>query len=262
MIKLSKPDSTLIKEMYVHDHEAMLGGTFDNEMSTMCCLWKTLKSDSNFMDIGAYEGYFSLFASHKIKTGMIYTFEPCIGSYEIVKKNVELHNLTNVNVFNMAICDKVGSTNIYWRPQAQCISRIFDLPSDNNPYYSDNIPTITLDSLVIDENSKIKNNIIGNRSIDLIKIDIEGAEVELFNGATKFFKKNNNCIVALELHCNNIRERSERGYINIDTFLKTIENMFDLYNYEVHKRIIIDTESMRKCIKVSKGILHYYLIPK
>jgi len=259
MIKLSKPNSFLVKEMYVHDHEANQDGKFDTEMSTICFLMKHLKSDSNFMDIGAYEGYFSLIASHIIKTGMIYTFEPCISSYDIIKRNVELYNLKNVNVFNMAICDKVGSTNIYWRPQAQCISRIFDIPSDNNTYYPDNVPTISLDSLVSDDNANIKNNIIGNRSIDCMKIDIEGAEVELFNGATKFFKKNNYCKVMLEIHCNNIRERKD---VNIEAFLKTIENMFDFYDYEADKRNIMDTEAIRKCMNVSKGTIHYALIPK
>ncbi len=256
MIKLSKPDSLLVKEMYVHDHEANQGGKFDTEMSTICFLMKHLKSDSNFMDIGAYEGYFSLIASHKIKTGMIYTFEPCVSSYEIVKKNVELHNLINVKVFNMSVCDKVGRANIYWRPQAQCISRIFNIPSDNNTYYPDNVPTISLDSLVVDDDA---NNIIGNRSIDCMKIDIEGAEVELFNGATKFFKKNNHCKVMLELHCNNIRER---GDVNIDVFLKTIGNMFDFYDYEADKRITMDIEVIRKCLNLSNGVLHYALIPK
>lgn len=259
MIKLSKPDSLLVKDMYVHDHEASQGGKFDHEMSTICFLMKNLKSDSNFMDIGAYQGYFSLIAAQKIKTGMIYAFEPCISSCEIVKKNVELHNLTNVKVFNMIVCDKVGRANIYWRPQAQCISRIFDISGDDNTYYPDNVPTISLDSLVSDDNTDREGNIINGNNIDCIKIDIEGAEVELLRGSTRFFKKNKQCKVMLELHCNNIRER---GDVNIDTFAKTIEEMFDFYNYETGQRIMVDVESIRNCLNVSKGFLHYFLVPK
>lgn len=260
MRKLSKPDSLLVKEMYVHDHEASQGGKFDHEMSTICFLMKNLKSDSNFMDIGAYQGYFSLIAAQKIKTGMIYTFEPCISSCEIVKKNVELYNLANVKVFNMAICDKVGRANIYWRPYAQCISRIFDIPSDDNTYYPDNVPTISLDSLVSDDNADRENNIIGNcNNIDCIKIDIEGAEVELFKSATRFFKVNKQCKVMLELHCNNIRER---GDVDIDAFAKTIGSMFDFYDSEADQRVIADVEAIRNCLNVSKGFLHYFLVPK
>lgn len=244
--------------MYVHDHEASPDGKFDHEMSTICFLMKNLKSDSNFMDIGAYQGYFSLIAAQKIKTGTIYTFEPCVSSYEIVKKNVELHNLTNVKVFNMAICDKVGRANIYWRPYAQCISRIFDIPSDDNTYYPDNVPTISLDSIV-DNNTDRESNIINCNNIDCIKIDIEGAEVELLKGATRFFKRNKQCKIMLELHCSNIRER---GDVNIDEFAKTIGDMFDFYNYETDQRIMADTEAIRNCLNTSKGFLHYFLVPK
>lgn len=240
MIKLSLPNS-IIGEMFTHDHENA-AVVSDYEMFVVEFLMKNLKSDSNFMDIGAYQGYFSLIASKKIKTGMIYSFEPCISSYEILKRNVELHNLTNVKTFNMAISDKRSNTKLYWRPGAQCVSRIYDLPMDNNFNFTEIIPTMSLDNF--------------SGSIDYIKIDIEGAEVELFLGAKNFFSRNKQCKVVLELHSMYIRARND---VNLDRFLDSLQDIFDFYDFNMNK---YSQDEINKLYLPSSGGVHLVLTPK
>lgn len=224
MIKISMPNS-IIGEMFTHDHENNAAVVFNHEIFVVEFLMKNLESDSNFIDIGAYQGNFTLIASKKIKTGMIYSFEPCISSYEILRKNVELHNLTNVKTFNMVVCDKTGNTNIYWRPGAQCVSRIFDISTDNNEYFHNNVLSTSLD----DVHNLFKDK---TAAIDCIKVDIEGAEVELFRGAKKFFDRNTQCKVILELHPSNIRQRNDS---NLGKFLDSLRDMFDFHNFDMKK---------------------------
>lgn len=219
MIKLSLPDS-VIGEMYVHDHEDGSAHIASNhEMFIVNFLTKYLKSNSNFVDLGAYQGYFSLIASKMIDAGTIYSFEPCVGSYKILQKNIELHDLTNVKTYNMAMSDRTGNTILQWRRGAECVGRIFDIPADSNECHLDTIQCTCLDDFFKDE------------IIDCIKIDIEGAEVELFEGAKEFFNRNKQCKVILELHSMNIRHRNT----NYNEFVSSLLDMFNFYNFNMDK---------------------------
>lgn len=241
--------NSIIGEMFVHDHEYGAANIVSNhEMFVVNFLLENLKDDSNFVDIGAYQGYFSLIASKKIKTGTIYSFEPCIGSYDILKRNVDLHNLANVKIFNMIISEKTNSSKIYWRPGAECISRIFDIPTDNNAYFSDNILSTSLDEIL--------DNHFKDKTIDCIKIDIEGAEVELFQGSKKFFNRNKRCKVILELHCMNIRHRNN---VSIDKFLHYLEDIFDFYDFDMKK---MSKQTIGELYLPSTSGKHLILVPK
>lgn len=230
----------MIGDMYIHDHEAGSEIIIANhELFIVDFLMKNVKDDSNFMDIGGYEGYYTLLMGKKINKGTIYTFEPCAGSYEIIKKNVDMHSLNNVKLYHVAIGNKRSNIILYWRPGAQCVSRTFDLSIDNNFVFSENIPTVCLDDF--------------DEKIDLIKIDIEGAEVELFQGAKKFFSRNKDCKVVLELHCSNIKARSN---VILETFVNYLRNRFNLYNFDMIK---MDENVINKMMTYGG---HLVLLPK
>lgn len=248
---MKKLDIDTIGEMYVHDHEEWAKTVIANhELFIVDFFMKIVKEDSNFMDIGGYEGYYTLLLGSKIKKGTIYTFEPCIGSYEIIKKNVEMHGLNNVKIYHAAVSNKKSDVLLYWRPGAQCVSRIFDFPVgfDNNAMSFEDVHTVRLDDIIDDYGKEIK--------IDLMKIDIEGGEVELFQGAKKFFCENKNCKVVLELHCGNIRSR---GDVNMDAFVKSMEDMFDFYDFSMAR---VDMKKVREGLDTSCGTAHYVLIPR
>lgn len=247
---MRKVNISNIGDMYVYDHETGAEVDLVNyEAFVSNYLTENARDDSNFMDIGGYEGYYTLLLGKKIKKGTIYTFEPYIRSYEIIKKNVEMHGFNNVKLFQRAIGNKKSDIVLYWRPGAQCISRIFEYPPnvDNNTYYIEHISSICLDDLVDNFGKEIK--------IDIMKIDIEGGEVELFQGAKKFFSRNKNCKIVLELHCANIRNRG----FNLDNFTNDIGDMFVFYNFNMN---MVDIKEIRKCLDTSSGNTHYILLPK
>ena len=243
MIKINV---STIGDMYVHDHE--IGsevGMANYELFVVDFLMKNVKEDSNFMDIGGYEGYFILLMGQKIKKGTIYTFEPCNSSYEIIKKNIEIYSLNNVKLFHSAVTDKTSpEVLLTWRPGAQCVSRIFEFPPgvDNNTQSYERVPTVCLDDF---EETKI----------DLMKIDIEGGEVELFQGSKKFFSRNRDCKIVLELHCGNIKHRG----INVDKFVESVDSMFNFYNFY---NIKVDKKELIDCLNTNFGTAHYIFVPK
>lgn len=210
--------SPSIGNFYTYDHEECRI-TVNHEMAVQEFLLKNLKDDSVFVDVGAYIGLFSLIASTRIKTGKIYSFEPVQSSIEIIKANVKLHNVKNITLLNKAISNVTGEDHLFWREGAQCISRIYIHPRDNNVYHVEVIPTIKLDDFERDV------------KIDFMKIDIEGSEVELFEGAKEFFKRNKDCIVILELHNLQIEARG----IKLNDFIKNLSQDFDCYDLNLNK---------------------------
>jgi FkbM family methyltransferase len=247
---MRKVNVSTIGDMYVYDHEIEAEKEIANyEIFVVNFLMNNAKEDSNFMDIGGYEGYYTLLLGKKIKKGTIYTFEPHFASYDIIKKNIEIHGLNNVKLYHIAMSDKSSNTVLYWRPGAQCVNRIYDFPpgTDNNTFYFEHVSTICLDDLVDDFGRELK--------IDLMKIDIEGGEVELFRGSRKFFNRNKDCKIVLELHCCNIRNRG----INLDNFTKDIGDMFDFCDFSMNK---LDMKDIRKCLDTSGGNLHYVIVPR
>jgi len=209
-----------LTEMFVHDWEADAATTIGNhEMFNVEFLHRELKPDSNFADVGGYEGYFSLVASTIIKTGNIYTFEPVRNSYDIIKANVALHKIPNIQVFNAAVSNRTGTVEIIWREGAQCASHIFERPYDNNEQQRTTVPVFTLDSLL--------DTTFQGRTIDVMKVDIEGAEVELFRGGKEFFKRNPGCRVMLELHCVYIRPRAD---VSLNDFMDHLWSDFRIFS--------------------------------
>ena len=65
------------------------------------------------VDIGAHIGYYSLYSSKKVKNGRVFAFEPFEESFEILIKNLELNQITNVVTQNMGVSHKSGSATLY-----------------------------------------------------------------------------------------------------------------------------------------------------
>lgn len=137
------------------------------------------KRNSNFVaiDIGAQVGAFTLLAK-KFPQSKWYAYEPFIKSYNYLQKNIDLNNITNITVSNLAIsnCKKKSSLKIP--------GRCWGCPTmgDNPPHFkkwvSQDVLCDSLDSLYHDD-----------QKIDVVKIDAEGAEVDILEGMKNIINK-------------------------------------------------------------------------
>jgi FkbM family methyltransferase len=138
-------------------------------------------SDTVF-DIGANAGLLSLpIAKHIVPNGTVYSFEPDPELYVQLCENIELNNLQNIIVEQSALQDDASLKiiKLHKRRAIHDDGRTnFGLSTiQNNVEYvvgSHFVPTTTIDNFVISKN-------ISN--INLIKIDVEGAEFKVMNGA-------------------------------------------------------------------------------
>lgn len=145
------------------------------------------KDPSIIFDIGANIGMTSIFFAKKYPNSKIYSFEPESSNFEMLKFNVS--NLSNVQIFNCAI----------WS-HTQVIP-LFDNGSGHWGFMT-SVDATTPGTKVIQtvkgisiEDFLIENNIPW---IDLLKIDVEGAEKDIFSNAGSWI--DNVGSVCVELH--------------------------------------------------------------
>lgn len=138
-----------------------------------------VKEDKAFIDIGAHMGHYTLNIGHTAKK--VYAFECSPKSFNYLCANIALQDLNyKVDKFNVALSNKEGTAKYYIRDPLDGGSNgieQFNRDVSNNSHCIE-VPTRTLDSF-------------GLKNIGFIKIDVEGHEKEVLEGALNTLKENN-----------------------------------------------------------------------
>jgi FkbM family methyltransferase len=139
------------------------------EPGVSACLKKILKPGMVFCDVGANFGIFTLFASKIVgPTGRVFAFEPVKSNRDVLERNIERNDARNVIVSEKAVSDSVGIARIFLSRDAGCHSISSEPPNFNGNH-------IDVDVVRLDKIKEIDK-------IDVLKIDVEGAELEVLSG--------------------------------------------------------------------------------
>lgn len=119
------------------------------------------------IDVGAHIGSFAVMAAGI--ASKVLAFEPEPGNFQMLKKNVELNNLKNVSIFEMAVSGSSGYQEIYISDDAS---------TGSHSLYTEQaigslrrrVETISLEDIIEKESLRI---------VDFLKLDCEGAEHEI-----------------------------------------------------------------------------------
>jgi FkbM family methyltransferase len=133
------------------------------------------------IDAGANIGYFSLlFAAHVGEKGKVYTFEPQPVNCDVLRKSVQANGFeTIITIVPKALSDRTGAVSLYVPEPGDGGASIYQR-KQTGPR-SMTVETITLDEFFAAE---------GWPEVDIIKMDIEGAEKLALEGGRELIGRN------------------------------------------------------------------------
>jgi FkbM family methyltransferase len=182
------------------------------------------KQYDNIIDLGANLGYFVLIESIFSKAKII-AIEPVKFNYEILKLNMSLNQLNEIDIRNIAIGNSDKDVTIYEFGQKNWstvdVSHAELLESQGYKSTKQQVKQITLDALLEEFNS--------NCNSGLIRMDVEGFEYEILSSSSLL--KNNSYDLFVEFHSNILGKAKSVELLN---FLKNsgYSNVVIIFNEE------------------------------
>lgn len=137
--------------------------------------------DCNILDIGANVGNHTIAISKVANNCDVISFEPFESNYKLLKHNQTLHSNNNIQTYQYFVTSKENSEDTFYI----------------NPVWGDcNLGYIKESNSCGQEVTNHYIDLFKYSNLKLIKIDIEGHELEALKGAFNTIKKSNPCIIA------------------------------------------------------------------
>ena len=157
------------------------------EKEHIIILKKELQKGMAVLDIGANIGYYSVMMGKLVgDTGVIYAVEPALSNIQMLNLNVKLNNLEkNVSVYHMGISNISGCGDFYESEKANWHTFY---PKVHSGTATESLVHQVPKSIPV---MTIGDFIKGKRNIDLIRMDVEGFEVEIFEGLASVLQDSN-----------------------------------------------------------------------
>lgn len=161
-----------------------------HEENVVSLLIKNLKYSKCFVDIGANLGYYTILASNLLTDGIIYAFEMDETNCSLLEKNIKLNGCKNVHIHHAAVTDFSGF--LKYIGNSKHPSPMYSLSASDSKIRSDQV--ISVQTFAMDDFFKDKKSLP-----DVIKIDVEGAEMKVLNGMQNILQSSN-VKLFLEVH--------------------------------------------------------------
>ena len=188
------------------------------DLNEMLFLMHYLRPEDTFVDIGANVGVYSVLASGVAKSHSL-SFEPIPSTFRRLKRNIRYNDLDEkVELFNLGVGDK--EETLIFSDSLDAINHVIQDSGFNGP--TTHIPVNSLD------------NILAGRPIHFMKVDVEGFEANVINGAFKTLATNALNVIIIET--NGLSDQYEFGQNYIHN--KLVEFGFEPYNYLPEKRTL------------------------
>jgi FkbM family methyltransferase len=163
-------------------------GCLDNsyELAELTFITNFLKPGNTFVDVGANIGWFSLHAAQCVgSSGKVVAVEPRQGTMRLLERSSAVNGFGDVlELHNYALGDMETHSRIAWADDMGnpggtwlMIDPAVETALEAKGHAFQDTPVVKLDK------------ILGDRHIDLIKIDIEGAEPAAMRGAVEALKR-------------------------------------------------------------------------
>lgn len=159
-----------------------------------------IKPGMTAVDIGANKGDFSLLMAKLMNDrGKVLSFEPVPDNCYWLKKSIEANNYKSIKLFQVALSNKNGTANFYPGKVSGWGSFFFTRYADTNKKPTV-VKTRKLDDILNEE---------GIDSIDIIKIDVEGADILVLKGAEDILKRSKDVKLLMDIDVESDEEKKQ-----------------------------------------------------
>ena len=224
---LFDPDKSAVMFMYSRLSQGKL---YEPDVSYF--LMNILGKGDVFLDVGAHIGFFSMIAAKLVgPKGRVVVFEPEEENLQTLRKHIEINDVANIEVVDKVVCDADGPRTFYYNRDndgAHCLWDVslhpFNKKSAADPK-SRTVEATTLDTVI---------GALGLDGIKVLKIDTEGAEHQVIEGAVGTIKGSDIPFILCELNdfgldlmgSSQTAFRSFMKELGYDTFLMDKEGDF------------------------------------
>jgi FkbM family methyltransferase len=174
---------------------ALANGAYEPKMQQVLATY--LPEGGVFIDLGANEGYYSVLASKVVgPRGMVSSIEPQLRLQSVIQRNLEVNNCFNVRVVRCVLSDHSGTAQIALAPDS--IAGASSLFPAHKSRPTEEVRSFTLPEFL---------HMAGIERCDLMKVDIEGAEYDVFMPAREVLRAGIVRNIAMEYHHSVFRSR-------------------------------------------------------
>lgn len=157
-------------------------------------LLRTLRTGANFIDIGANTGYYSLLAAKTVgESGSVIAFEPHPANAEILERNIRLNKLSNVTFEQLAVSSTSAEVRLHLSTINDGDHRIYDGNDDDFYNLGKTRTSISVRAVSLDEYLGDAKN-----DVDFVKVDVQGAEIEVLTGMHQTLGVNQDVVLMAE----------------------------------------------------------------
>lgn len=203
------------------------------DFSEMAFLLHFLRSEDLFVDVGANVGSYTLLASGVCRARSI-AVEPIPSSYEVLNRNLQLNDLqTLVTVHGLGIGSEADT--LFFTTELDALNRVIE-PQQRRGVGREGVSPIRV--VTLDE-------LLARRRANLVKVDVEGYELEVLKGAREVLTREDlKCVIIEMVHAEDLAAIHtllvKNGFSpgSYDPFSRSIAPMDD-FNHDRHNTLYL-----------------------
>jgi len=198
------------------------------------------------LDCGCNYGFYSLYVASLSNKNKVISIEASKKTLNYFKKNIKLNNLSNITFYNKAISNKDNLNIIFNESEKDWESSV--VRNNFAKKKKIKVKTIKIDTILEEYNL--------NKFYPIIKLDVEGNELDALKGSLSLIKKKSPIII---IEFSKYTLNSKEKFDFLDLFLKK-------YNYKIYDtnfRKYKIKEIMKNLSKLNKRFMtigNYYLL--
>ena len=188
-----------IRFFRIHNDEYVTG---NYELAVQNALASFLAPGKVFYDIGANGGYLSLLGASIVGvTGKVVSFEPHPETARLIRRQLRINGVEQVDVVIAAVSSRIGVAE-FNDDTVSVMAALADTQPDHKSRFKIWVKTTTIDE-----------EIQARPAPDVVKIDVEGAELQVLRGATKLLREKRP-VLLVEIHSPTIAVEYDRLMAN------------------------------------------------